>query len=77
MDHKAVYKAMVKSDAAVQFCPACSTAGSKKSMDPHHPEGRSGAKLLIYMWVHRSCHRAIHAEVGWAESLGLLLPRNK
>ena len=53
-------------------CWACRNVSSKASMEPHHPGGRVGAKLLVFHYVHRKCHTIIHDDEKRAKRLGLI-----
>lgn len=74
--NKSAYDAEREADADTQECAVCSIAGSKRSMDRHHPRGRHGDNLLSYVYVHRLCHKLIHDNPKWAEGKGLLV-RNR
>lgn len=54
------------------MCPLCDKVGFPSFMDPHHINGRIGANILSYVWVHRDCHTWIHNNPREAKQLRLL-----
>jgi len=71
-DRTAEYHARKELDNHVQRCRVCGMLGAKKSMEPHHPNGRWGDAIFDYMWVHRRCHRWIHDNPEQAKAKGML-----
>lgn len=43
-------------------------------LEPHHPLGRLGCRILFYRWVTPTLHEWIHKRGEWARGLGLILP---
>ena len=67
------YREQKKKDPHQQTCQCCNQRGFKKEMEPHHPKGRHGVNILIYIWVHPQCHRWIHNNPKEAQEKGLLI----
>lgn len=55
-------------------CADCGTPWMKSCMEPHHPAGRSGPLLLVFVWLCRPCHLKIHFKAKWARRTGRILP---
>jgi|JI10StandDraft_1071094.scaffolds.fasta_scaffold00354_40 hypothetical protein len=69
---KAEYKRLKDAAPILVRCHVCGVQAPKKYMDPHHPWGRHGDLLLKFVWVHRSCHDATHADPAAAKRAGLM-----
>lgn len=58
----------------VQACAACAFPAIKWEMEPHHPKGRQGARIMCYVWLCGTCHQWIHDNGKLARERGMLLP---
>jgi hypothetical protein len=47
---------------------------SRWKVEPHHPLGRVGCRVLFYVWVTPELHRFIHENAEIARSRGWILP---
>jgi len=54
------YKERKSRDDILQRCAACGKLCSKGMMEPHHPRGRQGRRLLEYVYCHHECHMWLH-----------------
>jgi len=70
----AQYRQLKKDDMPYQMCPVCGAPGSKDAMEPHHPCGRDGTNILLYTWLHPTCHRWVHMNPKAARDCGMLWP---
>jgi hypothetical protein len=70
---RAQYREMKKQDHPMQICKACGERSPKNDMEPHHPSGRAGVKILDYFWLHSPCHAWVHLNQKEAEKKGLLI----
>lgn len=68
---KAEYDRMGGADSVVQTCAVCKTRGPKSQMHRHHVNGRSGIRLLEYIYVCPLCHEWIHQNPAKAKELNL------
>jgi hypothetical protein len=56
------------------WCERCGrTPGEHEPLDPHHPEGRRGHRMLIVKLVCRKCHDEIHANAKQARKDGWII----
>lgn len=46
----------------------------KSGMDPHHPFGRIGERILCFVWISQDLHKRIHDNSSWAHEVGWLQP---
>ena len=69
------YKERKSRDDILQRCAVCGRMWTRTGMEPHHPRGRQGRKLLEYVWVDKHCHRWIHNNPEQAKQMGLLFPQ--
>ena len=46
----------------------------KEYLEPHHPLGRLGCRVLFYRWTTPTLHEWIHKRADWAREQGLILP---
>lgn len=66
------YRQMKKEDGVIHRCPVCGDMGAKAMMEPHHPCGRDGTNVLLYVWVCIPCHRWVHDNPKEATRIGML-----
>lgn len=72
---------LVKYRTAKSLCPPFlrpadhpNTIVHRDTCDPHHPFGRSGNKVLAFVWVQKAMHNLIHDNGQWARRVGWLHP---
>lgn len=46
----------------------------KGLLEPHHPLGRVGCRILFYRWTTPTLHEWIHKRAAWAREQGVILP---
>lgn len=74
----AKYKSLKEASPTWSRCPVCCCMDTKNLMEPHHPCGRSGTNILLFVWLHPACHRAVHDDPAQASRSGMLWPgRNR
>ncbi len=59
---------------AFPSCARCGASRLRDHMEPHHPFGRLGERILAFVWVCGHCHDAIHDEGQQSRALGFLQP---
>lgn len=57
----------------IMTCADCLGIFPGDQMEPHHPAGRHDARLLVFVWLCKSCHERCHHEAKWARSTGRIL----
>lgn len=55
-------------------CADCLGLFDGNEMEPHHPAGQVGARILVFVWLCKPCHKWIHDRGQWARETGRLLP---
>lgn len=58
----------------IMTCADCLGIHKGDAMEPHHPGGQSGPRIMVFVWLCRGCHREIHDRATWARETGRLLP---
>lgn len=56
------------------ICADCLGIFPGDQMEPHHPGGQSKARIMVFVWLSRGCHKRIHDRATWARETGRLLP---
>ena len=68
------YWAAMRNDPDEIVCPHCRKSLPKEKMEPHHPFGRLGARLLLYVWICPEFHAWIHDNRKEATRIGAIMP---
>lgn len=52
------YRNFLLGTAANRVCARCGNVN--QLLDPHHPFGRTGSMILVFVFICRTCHAWIH-----------------
>jgi hypothetical protein len=69
-----LYAAMKKAMPDGQVCAVCGKTLHKEQVSWHHPRGRSGARMLVFVPTCLNCHTFIHGNPKLAKEKGWLQP---
>lgn len=69
-----LYVLSKKADVPMQKCAYTGIVLPKEMLDPHHPYGRKGERILMYVWIQKNRHEYIHDHAKWAREKGWLQP---
>lgn len=65
-----------KRNETLPLITCCADCGSKSFFypQPHHPFGRMGSRIMVFVWICGACHDRIHANGSWARMTGRIMP---
>lgn len=56
-------------------CAICKRRFGPEMMEPHHPAGRVGSRILVFRWLCKRDHQWTHDHGKEARELGIILPQ--